>query len=399
MAAAEAASRGASVVLLEKNRKAGVKILMSGGTRCNLTHHADAKEIAEAFGHARRFLQPCLGAFGPADVVRLFHELGVPTKVESTGKVFPASDRALHVRDALLRRAMESGVSILTDASVKALVADPVQGWRIETKDAELAVDRVIVTAGGKSWPGCGTTGDAYSWLQQLGHTIVPPRPALVPLIGGEDWMHELSGVTLPDCLTTVLPSQGAQRKPLARRRSSLLFTHFGFSGPAAMDISGALTEAPSFDDRFALIDLLPWMEEGILRSRLVDRAHDGGRKRVTSLLADLLPSRLAVALATQANAQCTVAELSRHACQDLLDRLKRLPMHVTGTMGFDKAEVTAGGVSLKEVDPRTMASRIAKGLYIAGEVLDVDGPIGGYNFQAAFSTGRAAGIAAASRE
>jgi predicted Rossmann fold flavoprotein len=165
------------------------------------------------------------------------------------------------------------------------------------------------------------------------------------------------------------------------------------------MDISGALTEAPSFDDRFALIDLLPWMEEGILRSRLVDRAHDGGRKRVTSLLADLLPSRLAVALATQANAQCTVAELSRHACQDLLDRLKRLPMHVTGTMGFDKAEVTAGGVSLKEVDPRTMASRIAKGLYIAGEVLDVDGPIGGYNFQAAFSTGRAAGIAAASRE
>lgn len=396
MAAAEAAQRNASVILIEKNTKTGVKILMSGGTRCNLTHHTDAKGIARAFGRGGRFLQPSLGAFSPADVVEMFNRLGLPTKVESTGKVFPASDRAIHVRDALVRQATEAGVRIETGTPVLSL--DPVdpRRWRIGTGQGELLVERVILTTGGKSWPGCGTTGDGYAWLGRLGHRIVPLRPALVPLIGGEAWMHELSGVTLEDCCVTVIPRGGSPRKPLAKRRSSLLLTHVGFSGPAAMDVSGALTAAPSFEDACVLLDSVPELSESDLRERFTDRGREGGRQRVASVLSQWLPHRFAAALTMQTGSDCTLAQLPRASCSRLIDALKRLPLEVTGTAGFNKAEVTAGGVCLDEVDPRTMQSRIAPGLYIAGEVLDVDGPIGGYNFQAAFSTGRAAGIAAA---
>lgn len=398
IAAAEAADRGASVLLIEKNSKTGVKILMSGGTRCNLTHHTDARGIAEAFGQAGRFLQPSLGAFSPSDVVRMFHELGVATKVESTGKVFPASDRALHVRDALVRKTVHSGARIQAGTAVRSLEAVVGGGWRLATDGEGIEVDRVIVTTGGKSWPGCGTTGDAYDWFRHLGHTIVEPRPALVPLVGGDPWMHELSGVTLEDCVASVVSAIGGQRKPLAKRRSSWLFTHFGFSGPAAMDVSGVLTAADSFKELQVLLDLVPDFDEAELRARLTDRGHDGGRQRVLSIVARWLPNRLASAIVSQSEADCTIAQLPRRACHSLIENLKRLPMNVTGTVGFNKAEVTAGGVTLKEVDSRTMESRVASGLYIAGEVLDVDGPIGGYNFQAAFSTGRAAGIAAATR-
>ena len=398
VAAAEAAQRGASVLLIEKNSKAGVKILMSGGTRCNLTHHADPREIAEAFGHARRFLQPALGAFSPADVVQMFHQFGVPTKVESTGKVFPVSNRALHVRDALVRRASEAGVRIETALGVLALMPAAGGGWKIATAAGEIDADRVIVTAGGRSWPGCGTTGDAYAWLRGLGHTIIEPRPALVPLTGGADWMHQLSGVTVEDCLVSVIDARLQKRKTIGNRRSSFLFTHFGFSGPAAMDISGSLTAAESFNDRQVLLDLLPEWDRSRLRQWLTDRLRDGGRQRVASRLAKRLPMLLASALAQHTGADCTIADLPRNVCGRICESLKQLPLDVHGTLGFDKAEVTAGGVALGEVYPRTMQSRLAAGLYIAGEVLDVDGPIGGYNFQAAFSTGRAAGIAAAQR-
>jgi predicted Rossmann fold flavoprotein len=397
VAAAEAARRGASVCLLEKNRKTGVKILMSGGTRCNLTHDTDAKGITAAFGAAGRFLQPSVGAFPPPAVVRMFHELGVATKVESTGKIFPQSNRAVQVRDALQRQAIEAGVQIRLDCAVHAVAHDGDQ-WCIDTPGGVIHGDRLIVTAGGKSWPGCGTTGDAYDWLQRLGHTIITPRPALVPLVGGNDWTRAISGLTLDDCIATVRAAEGKpSRKPLAQRRSSLLFTHFGFSGPAMMDVSGAITAAEATDKIQLQVDLLPEISEAQIQAMLTDRSSGGGRKNVPSVLSGWLPKRLAEAIADQAAvSQTALAELPRGAVRQLIDNLKRLELPITGTRGFAKAEVTAGGVSRQEVDPRTMASRLTENLFIAGEVLDVDGLIGGYNFQAAFSTGRAAGIAAA---
>ena len=394
MAAMEASRRGADVVLLEKNNKTGVKILMSGGTRCNLTHDTDARGIAEAFGHARRFLQPSLGAFGPRDVVRLFNDSGVETKIESTGKVFPVSNRAVHVRDALHRLAVESGVEIRTGVGVTSL--RPIEaGWQLENSAGTIHAERVIVTVGGKSWPGCGTTGDAYKWMEALGHTVVTPRPALVPLVGGLEWMHELSGLTLEDVTARVLPAEGKQ-KPLAVRRAAFLFTHFGFSGPAAMDVSGVMTAVESIEKVKLRLDLLPAMSEEEIRTGLQNRSRDGGRLKVATLVSRWLPNRLATQLTTLIDGDFYLAELPKSSRETLIANLKQLHLPVTGTRGFDKAEVTAGGVDLKEIDPRTMQSRRHPNLFVAGELLDVDGPIGGYNFQAAFSTGRAAGIAAA---
>jgi len=393
MAAIEAARNSASVVLLEKNNKTGVKILMSGGTRCNLTQNTDARGIATAFGHAQRFLQPSLGALPPQAVVDFFHSAGVATKVESTGKIFPVSNRAVHVRDALHQLAVEVGVDIRTGTGVKG-IRRLEAGWLLEADQSVIKADRVIVTTGGKSWPGCGTTGDAYDWMTELGHTIIRPRPALVPLVGGEGWMHGLSGLVVDDSLATVLSVSGKQ-KPLAQRRGPLLFTHFGFSGPVAMDVSGAMTAVESFDHVRLIVDLVPQHTENELLAALSDR-DTGGRLKVSSVLAMWLPNRLANGIVTQLGHDPKIAELPKKSRKILMQQLKRIPLPVHGTRGFDKAEVTAGGVRLDEVDPRTMESRLQRGLFIAGELLDVDGPIGGYNFQAAFSTGRAAGIAAA---
>lgn len=394
MAAHAAASQHASVVLLEKNNKTGVKILMSGGTRCNLTHNTDARGIAEAFGHAKRFLQPSLGGFPPKAVVEFFESAGVATKVESTGKVFPVSNRAVQVRDALHGFAVDAGVEIQTGAGVTGIRPDG-QKWLVETEDSVITTDRVIVTTGGKSWPGCGTTGDAYAWMTELGHAIERTRPALVPLLGGEQWMKDLSGLVVDDSIVTVLPVSGKQ-KSLAQRRGSLLFTHFGFSGPAAMDVSGAITAAAAFDQVHMIADLVPHCSEEELKAALSER-QDGGRAKVSSLLSMWLPNRLANGIITQLGQDARLAELSKAARNRLMQNLKRMQLPVRGTRGFEKAEVTAGGVRLDQVDPRTLESRMHKGLFIAGELLDVDGPIGGYNFQAAFSTGRAAGIAASS--
>ncbi len=406
IAAAEAARRGAQVTLLEKNNKTGVKILMSGGTRCNITHDTDARGITEAFGHARRFLQPSVGRFSPTDVVEMFHKLGVATKIESTGKVFPESNRALQVRDALHHDMIGAGVNLRLNCGVTGIRNseignDASKSWEVVTQTETLSCDAIIVTAGGRSWPGCGTTGDAYAWLRQLGHKIVQTRPALVPLVGGTDWMRSLSGITLDDCVATVRTKtnageiQAGRKAILIQRRSSLLMTHFGLSGPAAMDVSGTMTAAGKIDQVHLEIDLTPDQAESEIEKRLTDRSGDRGRRRVTSIVAGWMPQRLADSIVTSSDSDCHLSDLPAKNRRKLINSLKRLPIPVTGTRGFEKAEVTAGGVTLSEVDPRTMESRLRRGLYIAGEVLDVDGWIGGYNFQAAFSTGHAAAVAA----
>ena len=297
MAAHAAASQQATVVLLEKNNKTGVKILMSGGTRCNLTHHTDARGIADAFGHARRFLQPSLGGFPPQAVVDFFESAGVATKVESTGKVFPVSNRAVQVRDALHDYAVGAGVEIRTGCGVTGIRPDG-QKWLVHMGDSVLTTDRVIVTTGGKSWPGCGTTGDAYAWMTKLGHEVVRTRPALVPLLGGEQWMKDLSGLAVDDSIVTVLPAMGKQ-KALARRRGSLLFTHFGFSGPAAMDVSGAITAAATLEQVRMIVDLVPQYSEEELQAAFCNW-QDSGKSKVSSLLAMWLPNRLANGIVSQ---------------------------------------------------------------------------------------------------
>jgi predicted Rossmann fold flavoprotein len=394
--------QGCQVTVLEKNRKAGVKILMSGGTRCNLTHDCGPEGIMEAFGRGGAFLRQSLSALPPHEVVRLFNRLGIATQVESTGKIFPASNRAVDVRDALLRYAQNAGAELRLAAAVGAIRRAPQgSGFVIELADGMVHADRVIVTVGGKSWPGCGTIGEGYRWLAEFGHQIVQPRPALVPLTGGEPWMHEISGVTLESVQASVWATaeggKKAPKKPLLSRRGGFLFTHFGFSGPTAMDVSGVITGAGDPSRTRLTLDLVPDTSTEQVSRWLQDQRSRAGNRRVTAALAELIPKRLAEAIAVGAGAgERSFAELPKAAAAQLTEYLKNLPLPVTGTRGFDKAEVTAGGVNLKEVDPRTMQSRIVSDLFIAGEVLDLDGWIGGYNFQSAFSTGFVAGKHAA---
>ncbi len=420
VAAARAAQAGAGrVVLLEKNNKTGTKILMSGGTRCNLTHDGDSETIMTAFGKSGLFLRQALQQLSPAATVRMFNRLGLATKVEATGKVFPQNDRAVEVRDCLLADALRWGVQIKTGTAVRNLKVSPEGGFDVVTVDQTLHADRVIVTSGGRSWPRCGTTGDGYGWLQSLGHSIGQTHPALVPLVGGAPWTRDLSGLTLPNVRLSVVPKILAtanplaakklgknkrtnKRKiqPLAAREGGLLFTHFGFSGPAPMDVSRHFTAVDGFQ-RFALVaDFFPEWSQAKLRDWFATARNQHGGQSLTSLLAQHLPKRLAAGILAatlgELESDRPLAELRQTLVEQSVSAIKSLDLEVHQSRGFDKAEVTAGGVCLREIDPRTMQSRIIPGLYIAGEVLDLDGWIGGYNFQAAFSTGHVAGQAIA---
>jgi predicted Rossmann fold flavoprotein len=393
MAAIRAAELGRRVLLLEKNRRPGVKILMSGGTRCNITHATDERGIVAAYGPPGRFLHSALAAFGIQDTLDFFAAEGVATKVEETGKIFPVSDRALDVLNALLARLARSGATLALGEPVLALTPGD-GGFLLTTPGRVLTARRVILTTGGRSYPGSGTTGDGYGFVAALGHTIVPPRPALVPVTVAEGWVKELRGVTIPDVGVRVLDDG----KALASRRGSLLFAHFGLSGPVVLDVSRAVSGHARPETLLLELDLLPGVREPDLDEDLRVRTAAEGKRPLAAVLADPLPRRLCDALLPAAGlaADRKAAALSKADRAGLVAALKRLRLRVNGTLGFGRAEVTAGGVALDEVDSRTMLSKRVPNLYIAGELLDLDGPIGGYNFQAAWSTGWLAGQAAA---
>lgn len=402
IAATRAAERGLRTLLLEKNRKVGVKILMSGGTRCNLTHDGSSGDIAEAYdrlaGKAAgktksRFLRSALSHLTPDALIALFEAEGVGTKIESTGKVFPASNKAIDVQQALLRMLKQSGAELANKESVVNFTRTE-EGFHLETSQRQILAKRVIVTVGGRSYPGCGTIGEGYAWAKSFGHRIAPPRPALVPLSAEMDgraaWTSEIQGLTLPDVRLKIrLPNEAA----VTDRRGSFLFTHFGLSGPAAMDASRFITESPSAG-WIAECDFLPSVEEQSLRDQLQAATDANGKRGIAGFMAELLPRRFSEVLLVQAKipADRRLAELSKVERTNWIRVIKRTEIPLVGSLGFKKAEVTAGGVDLTEINPRTMESKLVEGLYFAGEVLDLDGPIGGYNFQAAFSTGAVAG-------
>jgi len=389
LAAISAAERGRRTLVLEKNRKAGVKILMSGGTRCNITHATDNRGIVEAYGPPGRFLHSALAALSVEDTLAFFEAEGVPTKVEETGKVFPVSNRAIDVLAALLRRLERSGAVLALGEPVLDLNRDG-SGFSVQTPARVLSTASVILTTGGQSYPGSGTTGDGYRLLTRFGHTIVLPRPALVPITVATQWATELRGITVPDVSLRVL--DGTQT--LAQRRGSLLFAHFGLSGPVALDVSRVISGHAHPAALVLEADLQPGVKDEDLAEILRRESASAGKKQLAGVLATQLPRRLCEALLTQAGmpAHRTAAALSKEERTRLTAAVKHLRLPVTGTLGFKKAEVTAGGVRLDEVDSRTMQSKLVPGLFIAGEILDLDGPIGGYNFQAAWSTGWLAG-------
>ncbi len=295
VAGGTAAAGGRRTLLVEKNRKPGVKILMSGGTRCNITQATDNRGIVAAFGPQGRFLHSALAALGVEDTVALFNAEGVPTKVEPTGKIFPQSDKAADVLAALLRRLERSGCTLALDEPVVE-VARSGDGFLIRTAHRLLQTEKLLITTGGQSFPGCGTTGDGYRFAAALGHTIVPPRPALVPVTSDAAWIRNLRGVTVPDVHVRVLePAEASagRRKDrlLAERRGSFLFAHFGLSGPAVLDVSRAISGPRAVRASLVLsCDFLPELTAEQLDAHLRDRAASAGKKQLVNLLPEALP-------------------------------------------------------------------------------------------------------------
>ena len=398
LAAIRIAELGHRVLLLEKTPRVGTKILMSGGTRCNLTHDTDVIGMVRAFGKAGKFLRPALMALTPQDVRRAFAAEGVATKVEPGGKVFPTSNRARDVAQALHRRLLRAGGTLALDEPLVSVDRED-NGFRLTTRNRTLSTSRLIITTGGKSYPGSGTSGDGYAWLAAWGHSIVPPRPALTPIVSDDAWVRSLQGITLDRVRVALLdPQLAGKRKRLVETCDSFLFTHFGVSGPAVLDVSGTLSGHATPRSLQLRCDFAPDTTEDQLQHWMQDLRDRHGKKQIASSLVEFLPRRMTpvVLQVGTVDESKRVCELTKPEMRAIRTRLKASVVNIAGVRGFQKAEVTAGGVALQEVDPQTMASRVVPHLYLAGEILDVDGPIGGYNFQAAFSTAWLAGTAVA---
>jgi len=395
-AAARAAERGRDVLVLEKTPRTGTKVLASGGSRCNLTTALGATEAARAFGKAgARFLKHAFRVLPPAAVRERFHQLGVATLEERFDKIFPASGRARDVRDALEGWTRGAGAAIRCNAPAVG-VAREGEAWRVAIAGGESVSCRTLfLCPGGQSYARTGTTGDGYAWLEALGLPLVRPAPALVPLTSPAPWVRALSGIALPDVEVRLLDHAG---KLAARRPRPVLFTHRGVSGPGAMDVSEAVAREP--DAGWSLVlDLVPDVPREGLRERFLAREDATSLANVLTRGFDTpVPRRvvdtLLASVAANAGASEPPWKLARTTRHDLIEALKGWPIPIDGTLGYDAAEVTAGGLALSAVDPGSMRVRDAPGLHVFGELLDLTGPIGGFHFQSAFACAEVAAAA-----
>ena len=391
LAAIAAAELGRRVVLLEQLPRPGVKLLATGGGRCNLTNTLPPDEFPARFGRHGRFILPALDAFGPDALRRFLHSLGVPTAAPDGLHVFPVSDSAADVRRALVRRARELGVRLCLATTADALwiEGDALRG--IQTSRGRVAANAVILATGGKGYPDLGATGSGYALAREAGHSIVEPTPALVSLVTRETWPRELAGLALSPAGVRI----DLAGRPPACITGDLLFTHTGLSGPAVLDLSGDV--AVLLRDRSEVplrLDLAPRTTRADWLARFDSWPLSEGRKTIRTLLAAHFPRALADVLCRLAGLDPATrpAQVSRPARRTLAGLLTALPLTVTATEGWDRAMITRGGVALKEVDPQTLRSRLVPGLAFAGEILDLDGPSGGFNLQWAFSSGHLAG-------
>lgn len=405
MAAVHAARNCASVTILEANPTAGRKLLITGGGRCNFTHVGNPDQIANAFesspaakGAVRpeRFLRHSLHEFPPDEVRDFFRSRGLPDRVEPDGCVFPASDQAVVVRDLLVAEATRLGARIQYQTKATEILACD-EGFTIHAEDRRIQASRVILATGGLSYPQTGSTGDGYRFARELGHTVVAPKAALAPLVTREKWVNELAGVALADVkIRTIL---GKHTLVVA---GNMLFTQRGLGGPAAQDLSRYLTDA-LFQNHKGIpieIDILPALDEMETDWLLQKRFQAQARKTVANVLSEFVPRQLSQTLCrlVPCSHNTQAGQLPSENRRQLVRAIKRMAMTVTAIESIAKATVTRGGVSLAQIDSKTMESKVLRGLFFAGEVIDVDGPCGGYNLQMCWSTGALAGRSAARR-
>jgi hypothetical protein len=400
IAAKRAAEAGARVTLVEKNRRPGMKILISGGGKCNLTHDGSMEELRATFRtNEARFLKPSFYRYSNTSFLDIMHANGIQTYVRPDGRIFPVEPaNARDVVNAIETSVRAAGASFSMNQPVSGLVVEHGRVTGIRVDGRIRSADRVIVAVGGSSYPATGTTGDGWRWCADAGHTIVPLRAALAPIYL-ERFEAEWSGIALRDVILRARTGPGG--KEYARWRGDLLFTHKGISGPCTLGISREVAERMAAGipgGGIIEIDLVPDKSFETLQAELRTELLNTPRKTVATIVDRVLPERLRMPFVNDVGVDPATrgAHLPAKTLNRLVTTLKGWSLGPARTVPMERGEVVAGGVSLDEVDPQTMESRLIKGLYLCGEVLDIAGPVGGYNLQAAWSTGYVAGEAAA---
>ncbi len=392
MAAGTAAEEGAHVLLLEKNTRPGRKLAITGKGRCNVTNDCDVSTVLANVPTNPRFLYSALGGCAPADVMAFFEREGVPLKTERGSRVFPASDRALDIVDALCRWVRRSGVQVMHAAAEEILTADG-QVCGVRAGGQEFSAEAVILAAGGASYPLTGSDGDGYRFAKATGHMVVPPRPSLVPLVEDGSTCTALMGLSLKNVQLTAFEND----KKIFTGFGEMLFTHFGLSGPLTLSASAHMRHFGSKRYRVE-IDLKPALDEKTLDRRILSDFSEHKNSDFINALGGLLPRKLIPVVVDLAgiDPRCKVHSITKAERAALLRTLKAFPVNISGTRPVAEAIVTTGGVSVREISPKTMESKKCPGLYFAGEVIDVDAYTGGFNLQIAWATGRLAGLSAA---
>ena len=395
LAGIAAAQNGAQVTIFEKMRLPGKKIMITGKGRCNITNACEIPEFIKNIPGNGRFLNSALHRFTNDDIVLLLESHGLQTKVERGGRIFPVSDRAKDVVDTLVRIFTEAGGKLQLDTKVIEILAKDGQVTGVKTISGVYPADAVILAAGGASYPGTGSDGGGAKLAAKLGHKIVPLRPSLVPLESDYPYVDDLQGLSLRNVQGTLT----ADGEKIGSEFGEMLFTHFGVSGPIILSLSNLAAKALDEGKEVELhIDLKPALSEEKLDARIQRDFTQYSKKQLANGMKDLLPQRLIPVVCDMAylDEEKFINQISREERHRLLAALKNFCVPITSTRPLAEAIVTAGGVSVKEINPKTMESKLIRGLYFAGEVMDVDGYTGGYNLQAAFSSGHAAGMAAA---
>ncbi|MGN0979524.1 MAG: NAD(P)/FAD-dependent oxidoreductase [Candidatus Avoscillospira sp.] len=390
LAAGAAAEAGAKVILLEKNDRLGKKLAITGKGRCNVTNHCSPDEVLKNIPRNGRFLYSALNAFPPEQTMAFFEGLGCPLKTERGNRVFPESDQSASVILALRKYLREQHVEV-RQARVQAVLTEDGSVTGVQTEAGVVRGSRVILCTGGRSYPLTGSTGDGYQMAEKLGHTIVPTRGSLVPLEEDGDWCAKMQGLSLKNVAVRLQNEKG---KTVYEDFGELLFTHFGLSGPTILSASTHRKEGEQYK---IVLDLKPALDEQKLDLRMLRDLEQYPNRSIAHVLEGLFPKsmvpvmleRSSIDPSTQANS------VTRQQRRTLLELTKRFPIQIRGPRPVEEAIVTAGGVRVKEVDPKTMESKLVHGLYFAGELLDLDAYTGGFNLQIAWSTGRAAGLAA----
>lgn len=396
MAAGRASELGAKVILIEKNDELGKKLLISGGGRCNLTNaELNTRKFLAKFKNSDQFLFSPFSQWSVKETLDFFHSRKMETKIEEGGRVFPVSDNSKSVWDVLVEYMKENGVTILSNSPVVDFIHDKFIIEAVKLKNGETIKARSFILAtGGKSRPETGSTGDGFVWLKKIGHTVITPEPALVPITIEDDWVKQLQGLSVTDIRVKIF--QNGQKQEM--QKGKILFTHFGLSGPVVLNMSKDIGELIKYGEVYLSLDLFPQFDHGALDLKIQEIFSEQSNKQLKNCLNALLPSAIVPIVIKMAGVdpETFCHSITREERLKLSKVIKDMSMKVTGLLGIEKAIITSGGVTLEEVDFKTMSSRIFPNLYLVGDILNIDRPSGGYSLQLCWTTGFVAGTAAA---